>query len=81
MRRRAFWGGIVRLFIYLVLLAVPVWAYFTYLSPVIKQMDATISSVTGKKIQLEGQFAEFQKIFEQFQQRFGSTATSSGASQ
>lgn len=78
MQRRAFWGGLFRLALYLLALGVPIWLYFVYLSPIVKSMESTISSATGKKVELEGQLGEWMAAFEQFRQRF-SNGTSTTA--
>jgi hypothetical protein len=78
MRRNAFWGGLFRLVMYLAFIGVPIWLYFSYLAPIVKQMDATLSAATGKKIQLEGQIGDWAKTYEEYKARFtGATSSSS----
>ena len=81
MRRRAFWGGLFRLFLYVAALAIPVWLYFTYLSPIVKQMDAVMTKATGKEVQLEGQFGEWAKLLEQFKDKIPNLSAPSSLKQ
>jgi predicted PurR-regulated permease PerM len=79
-KRHAFWGTILKIGLYLLALGIPIWLYFTYLSPIVKQFEETISTATGTKVELQGQFAEWATMFDQFRERFtggSSTATSS----
>ncbi len=69
MKRRAFWGGLFKLALYLLALGIPIWLYFVYLAPIVKQMEATISSATGKKVELEGQLGEWLKMLDQYRER------------
>lgn len=76
MRRNAILGGLIKFVFFLALLGVPVWFYFTYLSPVVQQLEETVSSVTGTKLQIEGQFAEWGGAWEAFRAKFtGATST------
>ncbi|MCE9541331.1 hypothetical protein K8R03_02085 [Candidatus Kaiserbacteria bacterium] len=80
MRRNAFWGGIFKVALYLLALGIPIWLYFSYLYPVIKQMDATLTAVTGKKVELEGQFGEWARMLQEFKERFtGATSSTTTA--
>ncbi len=72
MRRNAFWGGLVKIVIYLALLGVPVWLYFTYMFPVIQSMQQTMNRIQGTNAQAQTQFGNFQQMWEQFQKQFGS---------
>ena len=76
MRRHAFWGGIFKLMLYIAALAIPVLLYFNYLYPIVQQMNATLTSVTGKKVELEGQFKDWAAMIAQFRERItGAPAT------
>lgn len=75
MRRNAFWGGVLRVGLILLALGIPVWLYLTYLSPIVKQVESTVSTATGTKVQITDQFAEWFKAWEEFKQRFGAASS------
>src|SRR3989338_885930 len=77
LKRRSLWGGIFKLLIYLLALGVPIWLYFTYLYPIVQQVDRTLTEMTGKKVELEGQFGEWADAFTQFRNRFTGATSSS----
>jgi hypothetical protein len=79
LKRQAFWGGLFKLAMYLFFLGLPIWLYFSYLAPVIKHMDDTLSAATGKKIQLEGQLADWAQKFESFKSMFTPSTTTSSS--
>lgn len=54
MRRRAFWGGVLKFIVWFVLLVVaPLWLYSTYLAPIVQSFQQTVTQVqdTGTKTQ------------------------------
>ena len=81
MRRNAFWGGIFKLLLYVAALAIPVWLYLSYLYPIVKQMDAALTTMTGKKVQLEGQINDWAQLFAKFKDRFEGAASSTKSTQ
>ncbi len=76
MKRNAFWGGVLKVGLFLFALGVPLWLYFSYVAPVIKQFDATLSAATGQKVQIEGKLAEWAKMWEEFRAKFTGAPTS-----
>jgi hypothetical protein len=60
MRRNAFLGGIFRLLWYALLLGLPLWAYVTYLQPVVNSMLNTAHQVQGTSAQVQLQIQELQ---------------------
>jgi predicted PurR-regulated permease PerM len=76
MKRRAFWGGLLRIVIYLIMLGVPVWLFFSYLYPVVEQLNDTVGSLTGGKIQFADQLSGMNDWFKQVQAFFQGMASS-----
>lgn len=76
MKRRAFWGGIVKLVVYLFLLGVPVWLFFSYLYPVVEQLNETVGTISGGKIQIGEQFSGMAEWFAKAQDFFKGVASS-----
>ena len=81
LKRRSLWGGIFKLLIYLLALGIPIWLYFTYLYPIVQQVNRTLTEVSGKKVELEGQFGEWADMFAQFRSRFTGATTSTTTKQ
>jgi galactitol-specific phosphotransferase system IIC component len=70
MRRNAFWGGLIKLIIYVVIFVVtPLWLYATYLAPVVESMSKTMQQIQGTGAQAQAQFSDFQKMWEDLQKR------------
>ncbi|HEY4487895.1 MAG TPA: hypothetical protein VJB97_00060 [Candidatus Paceibacterota bacterium] len=69
MRRRAFWGGIVKFIIYIALfIALPLWLYVTYLAPILEQMLDTYEQIQGTRAAAEAQYGDLQTMFNQLRQ-------------
>lgn len=67
MRRRAFWGGLIKFVLYaLVLIAAPLWLYATYLAPMMEQVLDAYQNVQGTSAKAQAQFADFKNLLEQF---------------
>ena len=81
LKRHAFWGGMLRLFLYVLALGVPIWLYFTYLAPVVQQIETTVTSASGKKTELEGQFAEWMQILSRFKDTMQGAPSASSTAQ
>ena len=62
MRRNAFIGGVFKLIIWVALLGIPIWIYFTFFQPVINDLLNTMGQVqrTGEQIQQAGTGASVQ---------------------
>ena len=73
MRRGAFWGGLVRIGIYALMLLVPFWFYLTYVAPVVNQMMQTVEKIQGTGAQAQAQFSGFQEAWREFQEKFKSS--------
>ncbi len=72
MKRAAFWGTVFKLFIYAVLLGIPVYLYFTIFQPVLDNFVNAYSQMqqAGNQMQQAGtQFQDISKAipFEQLQ--------------
>lgn len=77
MRRNAFWGGILKIIIYAVLLLAPLWFYMQYLSPIVDQALKTMQQVQGTGVKAEAQLNSFQEALKQLQSKipgFGQSA-------
>lgn len=71
MRRNAFWGGIIKFILYiLVLFVAPLWLYLTYLAPIMEQTLATFNEIQGTGAKAQAQFGNFQETLKQFQSQF-----------
>ena len=64
MRRNSFVGGIFRLIWYALLLGVPLYAYLTYLQPVINSMLNTAHQVQGTSAQVQLQIEQMQSALQ-----------------
>ncbi len=78
MRRNARWGFLFRILLALLALGVPIWLYFTYLAPVVEQLETTVSTITGRKVQLENQFSGFTEMLKKFQEYFKTASSTTG---
>ncbi|MCR4325908.1 MAG: hypothetical protein NUV59_03870 [Patescibacteria group bacterium] len=77
MRRRAFWGGIIKFIFYAVLLLAPLWLYMQYLAPMVDQALQTMQQVQGTGAKAEAQLSSFQEMLREFQSKipgFGQSA-------
>ena len=73
MRRNAFWGGIIKFVVYIVLfVVVPWWLYMTYLAPVLESTMRTMNQIQGTGAKAQAQFGSFQEMLQQLQQKFPS---------
>ena len=71
MRRNAFWGGIIKFILSIVIfVALPLWLYMTYLAPIVESMTKTMEQIQGTGAQAQAQFGNFQEILKQLQDRF-----------
>lgn len=69
MRRRAFWGGLLRLvFWFLVLFGFPLFAYYFYLQPYLMGLQEAYGSAKDGLVQ----FGSFSEQFKEFFGMFGS---------
>ncbi len=72
-RRRAFWGGVLKFVLYaVVLVAAPLWLYATYLAPMMEQMLDTYEQFQGTGAQAQAQLEDFQNLLKQFKNPFKS---------
>lgn len=76
MKRHALWGTVFKVLLFIFALGVPLWLYFSYVAPVVKQFDATLSAATGQKVQIEGKLAELAKMWDEFRAKFTGNASS-----
>ncbi len=77
MRRNAFWGGLFKIILYLFVLGVPIWLYFTYLAPVVEQLNNTMSSISGTRVQIQDQFSGWGEAYQHFKDYFKTASSSS----
>ncbi len=65
MRRNAWIGGILKFIIYFVLvIALPLWLYMTYLAPVLESTLETMSKIQGTGASAQAQFSDLQNLFK-----------------
>ena len=69
MRRSAFWGGLIKFFIYVALLGIPIWLYLTYLMPVLQNINTAVNKVQGTSASVQTNWSE---LWKQFQDKFSS---------
>ena len=68
MRRNAFWGGLIKFIIYIIIFVVaPLWLYTVYLAPVVESMTKTINQIQGTGARAEAQFSDFEKMWKDLQ--------------
>ena len=73
MRRNAFWGGLIKLVFYLLVLVVaPLWLYSTYLAPVMQQVLDTYQQIQGTGAKVQTQFSDIQNFLKQLPSGFSS---------
>lgn len=70
MRRNAFWGGVIKVVIYILLLGVPIWLYLQYLGPLLQDTLRTIQQVQGVSGQFNASNPDWASIFENFRQQY-----------
>ena len=71
MRRNAFWGGIIKFVLYLIVIGIiPLWLYLTYLAPVVRQLTDTYAQFQGTGAKAQANMNELQKMMEQFKNSF-----------
>ena len=74
MRRNAFLGGFIKLFVWGALIIIPYWLYVQYLAPVMTSAMQTIEQVQGTSAKAQAQFGDLnsslQKLKDQFPQYF-----------
>jgi hypothetical protein len=75
MKRRAWWGTIVRILMLMLALGVPLWLYFTYLAPVLEQMSDTMEAITGQRVELQETFSSWADAFSRFTDSFKSATS------
>ena len=58
MRRNAFWGGVLKVLIWVGLIAAPIWFYSVYLAPIVQSFQNTVGQVqttsTNAQMQISG---------------------------
>ena len=69
MRRNAFWGGIVKVVIYLAFLLVPFWFYMTYLNGTVQQMLRAIDQIQGTGAKAQAQMSDFEKTWKDLESK------------
>lgn len=76
MRRNAFWGGLIKILLYVVLfLALPFWLYVTYLAPVLESTMQAVNQIQGTGARAQAQFGSFETTWKDFQSKFGGSST------
>ncbi len=70
MRRMSFWGGVLKVVWWLLILVIlPFAAYYFYLAPYVEQFMSGVKEVQGIRadIQSNNPLADLKKMFEQYQ--------------
>lgn len=62
MRRNAFWGGILKLVLWVIFLIVPIWLYYTYVFPVMESAMNTFEQVQGAGASAQAQLGGLQEL-------------------
>lgn len=73
LKRRAFWGTVFRIFLILLALGVPIWLYFTYLSPIVSQFSEFSNNVLGVQTNFASTTDSWAQKFDQFADWFASS--------
>ena len=72
MRRRAFWGGLLKLvFWFVVLFGLPFFAYYFYLEPQITALQETYGNAKSGLVQIGSIGEQFKSIQENFKNYIG----------
>jgi hypothetical protein len=68
MRRNAFWGGIFKVAMWIVVLVLaPLWLYSVYLAPLMQGMTQTLDRVRGTNTPLQGQLGTLESTLKNLQ--------------
>lgn len=64
-RRNAWIGGILKFVVYFVLIvALPLWLYMTYLAPVLESTLETMNKIQGTGASAQAQFSDLQNLLK-----------------
>ena len=67
MRRNAFWGAVIKIILYVVLLIIiPYWLYATYLAPIVNSTLETVEKMQGTSANAQLQLENLQETLKQF---------------
>ncbi len=66
MRRSAFFGTLLRIAIWVLILGSSVWAYSVFVAPVIEQMKAVMDEAQSANASVKAQFGEFRELLDKF---------------
>lgn len=67
MRRTAFFGGILKVIIWIVILGTPIWFYLTYFAPVVSDLQKTVSQTQGVSAEAQTQIKQLQESLKKAQ--------------
>ena len=62
MKRAAFWGTVFKLFIYAIILGIPVYLYFTIFQPILADVSAAYGQIQQAGTQMQQAGTQFQDI-------------------
>lgn len=72
MRRRAFWGGILRfVWWFVILVGLPLFAYYLYLEPQIRALQETYGNAKSGLVEIGNIGQQFKNIQENFKNYIG----------
>lgn len=70
-RRNAFWGGIFKLLMWVVLFIIPLYLYMQYVAPMMASMLETYQQLQGTSANAQAQFGKMNEYLQQFQSLYG----------
>ena len=69
MRRGAFFGGLLRMIMWLAFIIIPAWLYYVYLAPVMTSALAAMQSAQQSGAQAQTQLLDFEKTIKDLQSK------------
>ncbi len=64
MRRHAFWGGVLKMIMWAAFILIPIWIYYTYVFPVMKDVMGTFEQVQGVSADAKAQLGGLQELLD-----------------
>lgn len=80
MRRTAFFGGLLKVIVWIVVLVTPIWFYMTYLAPIADSVQKTVSEAQGTSVEAQAQIKQLQDSLKKVQESLKLPALPTGLS-
>lgn len=77
MRRTAFFGGFIKIVVWIAVIATPIWFYMTYLAPVAASVAQTVGQAQGASKEAQAQVKVLQDSLKRMQAAIPSFGSSS----